>query len=345
MAKLSIIVPVYNVEKYINKCIDSILNQTFWDFELLLIDDGSTDNSGKICDEYAKRDKRIVCVHKENGGVSAARNKGLDIAKGDYIGFVDGDDYIHKDMYKELIYHLEKDNADVSICSATLVFGNYNKSEANTGEVYFFCGKKTCYENLLLNNFGFSICNKIFKRDLCESLRFDVEMKVAEDSYFNYLALKHVNKVVKINKALYFYVKEREGSAMSSDFSDCHMQILEYYKLVYEDIKNEESMIDCWLASYMQGIIVLLNMIFQAYKNGKNTKKLNEYSLLIDEVIVNRSRIIKNKYISKKNKLAVLLISISPNLYCSLYLILRKVRSKYRIMKGRKNDINCYGHL
>lgn len=336
MPKLSIIVPVYNVEKYIKRCINSILDQCFENFELLLIDDGSTDNSGKICDEYAKKDKRIVCVHQENSGVSAARNKGLDIAKGDYIGFVDSDDYIHKDMYKELIYYLEENDADVSICSMTFVFGNYNKSEENIGNIKVFYGRKACHENLLLNNFGLYVCNKIFKRDLCEQFRFDIKMKVAEDAYFNYLVLKNANRIVKINKGLYFYVQQREGSVTSNGFTDCRVQVLDYYKLVYEDIENEENMIDCWFAGYMQqGVFVLLSLIFQTYKSEKNAKKLNEYSLLIDEVIANRSRIIKNKYISKKNKLAMLLISISPNLYCSLYLILRKVRGKYRIMKGR----------
>ena len=336
MPKLSIIVPVYNVEKYIRRCIDSISNQSFEDFELLLIDDGSTDNSGKICDEYAKKDKRIVCIHQENSGVSAARNKGLDIAKGDYIGFVDSDDYIHKDMYKELIYHLEENNADVSICSIILTFENYAKPKENTGKVQVFCGKKTCYENLLLNNFGFFVYNKIFKRDLCGQVRFNIKMKIAEDAYFNYLTWKYIDKVVKIEKALYFYVQERDGRATGSGFSDCSMQLLDYYKLVYEDIKNEESIIDCWFAGYMQqSVLALLGLIFQTYKSEKNARKLNEYSLLIDEVIVNRSKITKNKYISKKNKLALLFVSISPSLYCFLYLTLRKVRDKYRIVKGR----------
>ncbi|HAQ0795523.1 TPA: glycosyltransferase, partial [Enterococcus faecium] len=99
MCRISIIVPVYNVEKYLKKCVDSILGQTFTDFELLLIDDGSTDNSGSICDELAKTDNRIKVIHKENGGLSDARNIGIEVAKGDFIGFIDSDDYIDEDMY------------------------------------------------------------------------------------------------------------------------------------------------------------------------------------------------------------------------------------------------------
>ena len=138
--KISIIVPVYKVEKYIHKCIDSILNQTFKDFELILVDDGSPDNCGKICDEYAKKDSRVIVIHKENGGLSSARNSGLDIARGDYIGFVDSDDYIENDMY-ELLYNLcEENNCDISSCSSIIHFPN--KKVINGGHELIIHNKK-----------------------------------------------------------------------------------------------------------------------------------------------------------------------------------------------------------
>ena len=115
MPKISIIVPVYNVEKYLRKCVDSILNQTFKDFELILVDDGSIDTSGKICDEYNLKDNRIKVIHKENGGLSSARNAGLDIAQGEYIGFVDSDDWIELDMYEELYKICKENDTDVGI--------------------------------------------------------------------------------------------------------------------------------------------------------------------------------------------------------------------------------------
>ena len=102
MCEISIIVPVYKVEKYLKKCVDSILAQTFSDFELILVDDGSPDNSGRICDDYAKKDARVRVVHKQNGGLSSARNAGIEVAKGKYLGFVDSDDYIAEDMYELL---------------------------------------------------------------------------------------------------------------------------------------------------------------------------------------------------------------------------------------------------
>lgn len=128
---ISIIVPVYNVEKYLNRCLDSILNQTFTDFELILVDDGSTDNSGIICDEYKTKDNRIKVIHKENGGLSSARNAGLDIARGRYIGFVDSDDFISKDMYQILYNEAEKNKADMIMCEFKKVDKNYEAINNN----------------------------------------------------------------------------------------------------------------------------------------------------------------------------------------------------------------------
>ena len=124
MSEISIIVPVYNVDQYLENCIESILNQTFKDYELILIDDGSTDKSGEICDKYEKKDNRIKVIHKYNGGLSSARNAGLDLACGKYIGFVDSDDSIHPEMY-EILYDLQQIyNADISVCSFKKVYEN-----------------------------------------------------------------------------------------------------------------------------------------------------------------------------------------------------------------------------
>ena len=122
---VSIIVPIYNVEPYLKKCIDSIINQTLTNIEIILVNDGSTDNCGKIIDEYAKKDNRIIALHKENGGQASARNMGLDIASGKYIGFVDSDDLIDKEMYKVLYDEAEKNIADLVICDFKKVNENY----------------------------------------------------------------------------------------------------------------------------------------------------------------------------------------------------------------------------
>lgn len=117
MPKVSVIVPVYNVENYIRKCLDSIISQTLKDIEIILVDDGSEDNSGKICDEYAEKDSRIIVIHQKNNGLSNARNTGLNIASGEYIGFVDSDDYIKSEMYSEMYQTAEKTDADMVLCN------------------------------------------------------------------------------------------------------------------------------------------------------------------------------------------------------------------------------------
>ena len=122
--KISVIVPIYNVEQYLRKCIDSIINQTYKNLEIILVDDGSWDNSPRICDEYAKRDNRIKVIHKKNGGLADARNTGLKMITGNYISFIDSDDYIEKTMYEKMIKVILKYNADIIECNLNYKYGN-----------------------------------------------------------------------------------------------------------------------------------------------------------------------------------------------------------------------------
>ena len=164
--KLSIIVPIYNVEPYLRKCIDSILAQTFTDFECILVDDGSPDNCPTICDEYAKKDSRIRVIHKENGGLSDARNAGLDIAQGEYIGFVDSDDYILEDMYSQMILKMDLYHADIVVCGIENIDENGNILENWQN----LCGDSVYEKEEYINNLypdinrklcG-SVCNKLY---------------------------------------------------------------------------------------------------------------------------------------------------------------------------------------
>ena len=159
--KISIIVPVYKTEKYLDKCIESILNQTFKDFELILVDDGSPDNCGKICDEWAKKDDRIVVIHKENGGVSSARNTALNNIKGEYVGFVDSDDTIEPTMYEKLYNNLIDSNAQISVCDFKFITPSgvqENKSEIKT-EIY---DSSVALEVVLKGKpFAGHLCNKL----------------------------------------------------------------------------------------------------------------------------------------------------------------------------------------
>ena len=134
MKKISIIVPIFNIEKYLSRCLDSILEQTYKNLEVILVDDGSVDNSGMIADKYARKDQRIKVIHQVNQGVSAARNTGIDLATGDYIGFVDGDDYIEPDMYEILMRIIEEQQVDIAHCGYQMVYPSKTEFYYNTKE-------------------------------------------------------------------------------------------------------------------------------------------------------------------------------------------------------------------
>lgn len=175
MAEISIIVPVYQVEKYISQCIESILAQTFTDFELILVDDGSKDNSGKICDEYAEKDKRIRVLHKENGGLSDARNKGLDNASGNYFMFVDSDDYIAPNMAECLYQNIIKEDADIAACNFRYVFEEDVEEDFSTeNKAEVLSGKEIFYNRKNERNYGFWTVawNKLYKAETFKNMRF-----------------------------------------------------------------------------------------------------------------------------------------------------------------------------
>lgn len=220
---ISIIVPVYNVESYLERCIESILNQSFKEFELILVNDGSTDGCKDICNEYKTKDKRIKVIHKENGGLSSARNAGLDIARGKYIGFVDSDDFINKDMYKTLFNTIQDNNSDMIICDYYKVneddinkFRNIKCSCENI-EVKNL-NKLESIDNLFLTGEKFIFAwNKLYKRELFNDLRYE-KGRIYEDEYLAHRILYKCNKVSIIEAKIYYYV-QRKGSLINSPFT------------------------------------------------------------------------------------------------------------------------------
>lgn len=207
---ISVIVPIYNTEKYLHRCIDSILAQTFTDFELLLINDGSKDNSGAICDEYAAKDPRIHVFHKENGGVSSARNVGLDNAKGDYIMFVDSDDYMFPQMCEQMIATIESKKADLVVCGTTETGGGYWRPVADND--YTLTQLKENFVELLHTELLSPPWNKIFKRTIIGEQRFQEDITFGEDLIFNLEYIDKCNKVSFIKASPFFHEKENADS-------------------------------------------------------------------------------------------------------------------------------------
>lgn len=216
MPKLSIIVPVYKVEQYIHKCVDSILNQTFNDFELILVDDGSPDNCGAICDEYAQKDKRVRVIHKENGGLSDARNFGLKKAKGEYVSFIDSDDWLALDLYSDVLGYADEYNLDVVCFDVYEVKGDKIKYHNRFNENKIFIGKDALYK-ILTDEIDNSACDKVYKRVLWDGIEFPVGRSF-EDVATTYKIFHKSEYVGYYKKAYYYYVK-REGSIVATSFN------------------------------------------------------------------------------------------------------------------------------
>ena len=209
---ISVIVPVYKVEEYLRGCLDSIVGQTYRNLQIILVDDGSPDCCGEICDEYAKRDERILVIHKENGGVSSARNEGLKAAKGEWIGFVDSDDYLEADMYEYLLGLTVGQKADMVQCG--LFIDEPDSSElmyCAQGENRFFAnaGALRLADMKLM---GYSSCNKLFRTAALDGFFFDPECSMGEDFLFNLRVLEKAEGIMIGMEAKYHYI-QRDGSA------------------------------------------------------------------------------------------------------------------------------------
>lgn len=215
---ISIIVPVYKVESYINRCVDSILRQTYIKLEIILVDDGSPDRCGEICDKYAEQDNRIKVVHKKNGGLSDARNVGIDISHGDYISFIDSDDWIHDDYIEKLYQLLKKTDADISVC-------NFMKTETETFENKITNQKIYEYSNIeaigqLTDRFYLQMTTswgKLYKKNLFDDTRFPIG-RIHEDEFTTYKTIFKSKKIVLTTAQLYYYW-QREDSIMGNSFN------------------------------------------------------------------------------------------------------------------------------
>lgn len=221
MKLISVIVPVYNVESFLNQCVESICKQTYPELEIILVDDGSTDRSGILCDEFAQKDSRIKVLHKENGGISSARNAGLAIASGDYIGFVDSDDFVDKKMYEKMLSLMDAPDVDLAICSyqsvdenGDFVIDNPSPVQNETVESYDMLKK-------LHEKGGWyyvTAWNRLYRRELFRTIRFPVNKK-HEDTFVAHEIIMECKRVVTMKEALYYYRARSESIMAKADIS------------------------------------------------------------------------------------------------------------------------------
>lgn len=244
---ISIIVPIYNVEAYLAVCIDSILASTYRDFELIVVDDGSPDNCGKICDEYAAKDNRIRVIHKQNGGISAARNAGLRIAKGEYIAFVDSDDVIHPRMLEVLYYAITRGDYDLSMVHGVKVFDReYESLMKRDVDVLALPLKEVTtdeFHALLYSYSSFQyqvVWNKLYKRQLVADMTFVLNISFCEDVEWNSRVSMRMRKAIVAEADLYYYV-QRSGSVMADSRLEKSDECLKAYLMCLDAIPQERT--------------------------------------------------------------------------------------------------------
>ena len=214
MDLISIIVPVYNVEDYLEKCIDSLLNQTYKNLEIILIDDGSTDNSADICDEYANKYNHVYVYHKKNGGLSSARNLGIEKINKEskYIGFIDSDDYVNTRMYEILYNNIKKYDVGISICEIEDIY-DYNHIPVEYDKNFDVCVETSAqFLDNYFNNYctSTSVCNKLYKREYIEEFKFEVG-KIYEDQLYSPKLIYRAGKIVYTNAKLYYYYQRNNS--------------------------------------------------------------------------------------------------------------------------------------
>ena len=297
MELISVIVPVYNVEAYVAKCIESIQNQSYQHLEIILVDDGSTDDSGDICDQYAAYDDRIKVIHQENGGISAARNTGIEAANGDYITFVDSDDYIAPNMYEDMLHILKDNDLDILECTAfrdkdgTIIEG------CNDGSLEIFNRHEAL--KMAMHDCFIAVWSQMYKRSAIGDVRFPVGRKF-EDTAVSYLFIANTNRVGHINRCYYYYRLNPNSITQTSfdpksrwDFVIGYEERLQYaihHHLPYVDDCNSllmKAVLSCLTAYYAnptgnQVYYDKCKHLIETYRSDISYKQLNsKYKLFL----------------------------------------------------------------
>ena len=329
---VSVIVPVYKVEDYLPFCIESLINQTFKDYEIVLVDDGSPDNCGNICDQYASEYNNIFVIHQKNQGLSGARNNGAKKSHGEYITFVDSDDVVSND-YLEVLYKLIKENnTDISV-GLLVPFWGENSADTRVNKTYYtevYNTEKALEEMLYGQKYGVQGPDKLYKRELVVNDPFPVG-KLHEDQAAMYKIISRCDKLAYINKPIYFY-RQRETSIVHSRVTKEHLYGLEAVKEQMSFIKEHYPAIVN--AAAVRVAIVICKWIPGLSKGTKDDKEM--FNLLRSELLPYYSCIMGNKRVTKAMKSR--LFSIKMGYYPSRLVF--KVVEKMRIQKSKNRVIS-----
>lgn len=270
--KITVIIPVYKVEEYLDKCVQSVVKQTYKNLEIILVDDGSPDNCPKMCDDWAKKDARIKVIHKENGGLSSARNAGLDIATGEYITFLDSDDYIDLEMIETLYTQVRRFSADVAMCRFKFVYPNGEEKNIYIEDDEVTVHNQLDLVNLLLENRDTSLvlsCAKLYKKSIFDKLRFEMG-KLHEDEFILLDVIERTNSLIIVNKCFYNYLKRPDsitGKKTIKNYEDAYEAFTKRYFRIKEGFnqlrkKNEKAY-----------LFQLRSLYIETYKNFRDFSK------------------------------------------------------------------------
>lgn len=307
---ISVIVPVYNVQTYLERCVRSIQAQTLAEIEILLIDDGSTDQSGAMCDAYAAQDSRIRVIHKANGGLSDARNAGIDVASAEYVGFIDSDDYIAEDMYETLYNDLRAEDADVAVCGICHCYSNEIRYAADTTSRFVVDAQEIIRMILDSSKISVNAVNKLYKKSLFDDMRFPVG-KQSEDAFLMVRLLSQIRRGV-VNVAPKYYYVHRTGSITTHSYRPADHHVIEAYEQNfrfveenYPSLRKEAEFRRFWAYFY-----VLDKALYSDTAEAIAAKR--EISRFLRK---NALTILKNPFFGRSRKIATLLLLIHLGLY------------------------------
>jgi len=320
--KVSVIVPVYNVEKYLPRCLDSILSQTLRDIEILAIDDGSTDSSPAILDRYESEDKRVKVFHIQNGGVSHARNIGLDNACGDFVGFVDSDDMIDPDMYSVMVQVADRDQSECVQCAYDIFDDGDCVGKPSTSgfsESHLISGTEKNTEALFDGTLSYSIWNKIYRRSLIDNHRFNEDLRFAEDFHFNACIMLECSILSTIDVSFYHYYM-RNSSLTHDAISDEHLKGFFIYGFVKEHISGDDALKTVSEKEVSEGLRLLDSSIGHSEISKQNIK------MLIKAIKVGRKHIFTNRFMGRFDKIRAFSVCLFPDLYVFAIKVFKRLR-------------------
>ncbi len=318
---ISVIVPVYNVEDYLEKSVKSILAQTYDNLEIILVDDGSTDSSGSLCDAYAEKDSRIKVIHKENGGVSSARNAGLDAARGELVGFVDSDDTALPNMFERLLQNMKDTGSDISICNIFYCGAQEGDGAKDTGEEKFmtFSAEDAISAMLMRKHFTSSVYNKLFSADLLCDVRFEESIHIGEDLLFCTKAIAKSKKLC-LRSGRYYNYYVRASGAMRSIVGEKHTTVYTAH-LMISDYLRERGL--GHLTKFVDTSIIMTSMkLLRRIYIGKDIQKkyCNFFKTCLKKHLNKESFALLTKGV----KFRALIVAVSWRLY---FLIMKIVKN------------------